>query len=167
MFERILVPLDGSRFSGRALPYTIEIAKCFGAEVLLLKVVRQTPLVAPTGGSVMASPAATQMLIESAKAQDRRNIGKANRYLRAKSRELAAHGVGGSYHAVLGEPAKAIITFCQKQAVDLVVMTTSGKSGLRRAFLGSVADRVIREPGTPVLAIRPQRRREKDKQPKQ
>jgi nucleotide-binding universal stress UspA family protein len=68
---------------------------------------------------------------------------------------------GGSYFTVLGEPAKAIIKFCQEESVDLVVMTTSGKSGLKRAFLGSVADEVIREPGIPMLAIRPMRRGKK------
>jgi nucleotide-binding universal stress UspA family protein len=57
---------------------------------------------------------------------------------------------------VVGEPAEAIIEFCQKEAISLVIMTTTGKSGLKRALLGSVTDRVIREPGFPVFAIRPE-----------
>jgi nucleotide-binding universal stress UspA family protein len=44
----------------------------------------------------------------------------------------------------------------EKENIDLVVMTTRGKSGLKRAIMGSVADVVIRESGKPVLVIRPQ-----------
>ena len=61
----------------------------------------------------------------------------------------------------MGTPAKSIIEFCQKEGVDLVVMTTHGRNGLKRAFVGSIADEVIRESGVPVLVIRPQRRRKK------
>ncbi len=102
----------------------------------------------------MSSPTATQLFVKSAREQDKRDITHANRYLKKKLREVTKHGAIGSYHAALGEPAKAIIKFCQDESVDLVVMTTSGKSGFKRAIVGSVADEVIREPGIPVLAIR-------------
>ncbi|MDD5287585.1 MAG: universal stress protein [Dehalococcoidales bacterium] len=162
MFDRILVPLDGSQFSGRALPYAMEIAKRFGGEVMLFQVVNPTPLVMSSAGNdAMLSPTATELVIESAREQDKRNIAKAKRYLTIKLREVKARGVSGTYHAVLGDPAKAIIRFCQKESVDLVVMTTSGKSGLKRAFLGSVTDKVVREPGIPVLAVRPKSHRAK------
>lgn len=162
MFEKVLIPLDGSRFSGRALPYAIEIAKRFGGKVILLQVVHPTPVTVPTaGGDAMVSSATIQAIEQSAKAQDKRNIAHANRYLSSKLQEVNTTGASGTYHVVLGEPANAIISFCQKESVDLVVMTTSGKSGLKRAILGSVADEVIREPGIPVLAIRPERRRKK------
>lgn len=161
MFKKVLVPLDGSLFSNRALPYAIDIAKRFNAEVVLLQVVRETPMISPAVSSeatAMASPEATQIIVESAKQQDKRKIGRAKRYLRTKLKQVTAHGINATYQAMLGEPAKTIIKFSKKESIDLVVMTTSGKSGLKRAFLGSVADEVIREPGIPVLAIRPKRR---------
>lgn len=164
MFEKVLVPLDGSQFSGRALPYAIEIAKRFGGEVILFQVVKQIPVVVPTaGGDAMAGPVATKMLIESAEVQNRRDVDRANRYLRKQLKKVVAQDVSGSYKTVIGEPAETIIDFCHKKAIDLVVMTTSGKSGLKRTLLGSVADKVIREPGIPVLAIRPKRRKTKKK----
>ena len=160
MFKRVLVPLDGSRTSSKSIPYAIEIAKSFSAETLLLQVVPYTPLVTPAdpmGGSVMASPTATKIIMETAKEEEKRKMIRAQRYLRRKLKEVKSHGIEGNYFTMLGEPAKMIIKFCQEKSIDLVVMTTSGKSGLKRAFLGSVADYVIREPGIPVLVIRPKR----------
>jgi nucleotide-binding universal stress UspA family protein len=162
VFKKILVPLDGSRFSGRALIYASEIAKRFGGELMLFQAVSPTSVVTLSGGgAAMSSPTATQLFVESAREQDKKDIARAHRYLRRKLREVTEHGVTGSYHTILGDPARAIIKFCQDESVDLVVMTTSGKSGLRRAIMGSVADKVIREPGIPVLAISPKRRRTK------
>lgn len=155
MFERILVPLDGSRFSGRALTYAIEIAKRFNSEVSLIEVV--TPTTPEQVTSLSAE--ATQIAKEAAQSQDRRHIERAKRYLSKKLQEVTAHGARGSYHTVLGDPAKTIIGFCQKESVGLVIMTTSGKGRLKRAILGSVADEVVRESGIPVLAIRPKKRR--------
>jgi nucleotide-binding universal stress UspA family protein len=161
MFERIAVPLDGSKFSASALSYAIEIAKQFGSEVLLIHVVTPTnPMIwaSPTG---VTSPTATQMAIESAQLRDKENAQRARRYLKRKLRQVAVQGVKSSFHVTIGAPAKSIIEFCEKEKINLVVMTTSGKSGIKRAILGSVADELIREPGIPVLAIRPRKRGKK------
>jgi nucleotide-binding universal stress UspA family protein len=163
MFERILVPLDGSQFSARALPYASEVAKRFHAEVILLQMVQMEPIVpalAPTGamGVPNTSPAAMQMMVDAARKQDKKNAAKAKRYLRGKIRDLQKQELKSSYSVMIGDAAQGIIDFCQQESVGLVVMTTTGKSGLKRAFLGSVADRVIREPGLPVLVIRPEKR---------
>jgi len=56
----------------------------------------------------------------------------------------------------IGNPAQSIMQFSKKKNIDLIVMTTHGKSGLKRAVMGSIADVVIRESGKPVLVIRPQ-----------
>lgn len=166
MFERVLVPLDGSQLGGRALPYAIEIAKRFGGEVMLLQIIHPVEFtVLPVRGKARTRPATAQSIIEPAEALDKRNLARAKRYLGKKCKEVTAQGATGSYYAVLGDllrnPAKDIIRFCRKESVDLVVMTTSGKSSVKRALLGSVTDEVIREAGLPVLAIRPQRQRTK------
>jgi nucleotide-binding universal stress UspA family protein len=161
MFERIVVPLDGSRFSASALSYAIEIAKQFGSEVTLIHVVTPTSptlWASPTG---MSSPEVTELAIESAQLRDKENVQRARRYLKRKLRQVAAQGVKTTFHVSIGSPAISIIEFCEKEKVDLVVMTTSGRSGIKRAILGSVADEVIREPGIPVLAIRPRKRGKK------
>lgn len=156
MFKRILVPLDGSRFSGRAIPYAVEISRQFDGEIILLQVIKPTPLVMPgAGADSMLNPTTSQLIVESAKEKDSNNLAQANQYLRKRSRRMIKQGIKSSYQVLLGEPAKSVIRFCKKESIDLVVMTTRGKSGLKRAFMGSVADEIIREPGIPVLAIRP------------
>jgi nucleotide-binding universal stress UspA family protein len=115
MFEKILVPLNGSGFSNRTLPYAIEIARRFSGKIILFEVVSPTPAVMAAAGS----PHATQMVVESAKTQEERNLARSKRF-----------------------PGKTL-----KESI-----------GLKRSFMGSVADEVVRKPGIPVLAIRPDRR---------
>jgi nucleotide-binding universal stress UspA family protein len=161
MFKKILVPLDGSRFSVRALPYATEIARRFGAEVILLQVVDPaTPVTAPAAPG-MESPVVAEAAIQQARLQDRRNVSRAKRYLSRKLREMATEGTKASRQVIVGYAAEAIMGFCHKEKVDLVVMTTHGRTGLKRVFMGSVADKVIRESGHPVLVIRPLGRRKK------
>lgn len=162
MFSKILIPLDGSRYGGRAIPYAVAIAKKFNAEVILLQAVHPTPPIMPaSAGGAMMDPTTADIILQSAEKQNRSNLSKANRYLKARLKEITAQGVKATFHSELGDPAGAIIKFCKKESVDLVVMTTSGKGGLKRAFLGSVADKVIRAPGIHVLAIRPEAKKKK------
>jgi len=164
MFKRILVPLDGSRASAKALPYAIEIAQRFGAELILLQAVSVTPspmLTVPAGVGI--SSVATQMAQEAALAEEKRGIARARRYLSDKLRLVTSRGVTGSFHVVTGTPANSILEFCKKEKVALVVMTTSGKSGIKRALLGSVADQLIRDSTVPELVIRPEMKRKSKK----
>jgi len=161
MFKRILVPLDGSRFGARALRYAAEVAQRFGAEVILTQAVVPEKLVSTTAGVAagMGSIAATEIAAQAALEEDKRNVARAKRYLSGKVRGIRSQGIEGSYKVVVGDPAQSIMGFSKKESIDLVVMTTHGKSGLKRAIMGSVADAVIRESGKPVLVIRPQSRR--------
>jgi len=162
MFERILVPLDGSRFSARALRYGIEVARHFSAEVILIRVVPPASLTVVTAPpEAVGSPVATEISAQAADTKNRNNIYRAHRYLRRKIRELAAKDIKGSHHVALGSPAESIMNCCRKADVDLIVMTTHGRSGLKRAFAGSVTDEVIRSSGVPVLVIRPGGKRHK------
>jgi len=162
MFKKILVTLDGSRLSRRALPYATEVAKHFDAEVTLMQVVPPTPLtIIPAVPDGMTGPIETQLAVQAARRQDRKNTARARRYLGRLVRELTAQGIQATSDVRGGSPAKSIIAFSRRNHIDLVVMTTQGKTGLRRAIMGSVADEVIRESGIPVLVIRPQRRRKK------
>jgi len=155
MFERILVPLDGSGFSARALPYAVEIARRFGAELFLLQVVPPTAPPTAIRSAAGQSRIAVEKALQQAHDDEKRNMTRARRYLREKLREVTAHGVKGSYHIEVGSPAESILEFCKKESVGLVVMTTHGRGGFKRAILGSVADKLIRDPSFPVLAVRP------------
>ena len=151
MFERIVVPLDGSQFSTHSLRYAIEIAKRFGSEVILLRVVAATPHQDVTALSAEADEVARQ----AEQSLDKRNAEEVQQYLKTEVEQVIAQGVKGSTHTMVGDAAKSIIQYCEKKKVDLVIMATHGKSGIKRAVLGSVADDVIRQPGLHVLSIRP------------
>jgi nucleotide-binding universal stress UspA family protein len=158
VFKRILVPLDGSRFSISALPYTIDIAKRFRAHIVLLQVVQEIlpiAMAAPSGGG----PAIKEMFLKESRQQDKKTLTRSRRYLSRKIRELAAQGIKGSYCIMVGEPATSINECCQKEDIDLVVMTTHGRGGFKRTILGSVTDEIIRGSTVPILVIKPQRRR--------
>jgi nucleotide-binding universal stress UspA family protein len=156
MFKRLLVPLDGSRFGSRALRYATEVAQRFGAEVILIRVIRPTTPVISAGTYGVVSPAESEIAVQAALEADKRNAARAKRYLRAKVRAIRSRHTKASYQIAIGDPSKSIIEFSTKENIDLVVMTTHGKSGLKRAVMGSIADVVIRESGKPVLVIRPQ-----------
>jgi nucleotide-binding universal stress UspA family protein len=150
MFEKILVPLDGSRFGTKALPYAIEIAKRFDSELVLMKVVFPT-----IPGHVMSlNVEATEIAKKAAHIQDRKHVNNAKRYLGRKLRNIKSEGIEASYSVIIGDPTRSIMSFIKKEHIDLVVMTTHGKSGFKRAVMGSVADAVIRESLKPVLVIR-------------
>lgn len=158
MFEKILVPLDGSTYSARAIPYAIAIAEKFDSLILLLQVVRPVRLLAPTSptGTLIASPATNKLLVQQAAEEQTQNIDGVRCYLEYQANLIRGQQLKVSYRVVVGDPSEVIIEFCQKETISLVIMTTTGKSGLKRALLGSVTDRVIREPGFPVFAIRPE-----------
>ncbi len=151
MFERILVPLDGSQFSAQSLGYAIEIAERFGSEIILFRVVAATSSKDVTALSAEADEVSRQM----AQSQNKRNVDEAKRYLKAELQRVVAKGVNGSIYTMVGDTAKSIIQYCKKEKVDLIIMTTHGRSGIKRAVLGSVADEVIRQAGLNVLSIRP------------
>jgi nucleotide-binding universal stress UspA family protein len=156
MFKRLLVPLDGSRFASRALRYAAEVAQRFGAEIILIQVVKPATSVIDAGAPIGVSTAGTEIAVQAALEADKRNAARARRYLIGKARAIRSRHIESSYHVLIGDIARSIIEFSEKENIDLVVMTTHGKSGLRRAVMGSVADVVIRESGKPVLVIRPQ-----------
>jgi nucleotide-binding universal stress UspA family protein len=157
MFKRLLVPLDGSRFGSRALRYSAEVAHRFGAEIVLLQVIKPvTPVTVPGGiAPGMGSPKGAEIAMQAALEEEKRDRARAGRYLRGKVRDLKSRDIKASYQVMVGDPAWSVMEFADKEKIDLVVMTTHGKSGLKRVLMGSVADEVIRKSGKPVLVVRP------------
>ncbi len=155
MFKQIVVPLDGSSLSEKALPYAIEVARRFGAEVLLIQAVN-TALPAISKHTDENPPLTKlDLLLKESHEQDRRLKSAAEQYLKKKLEEVEANGIKGSYHLFVDTPFHLMMEYCRKSGVDLVVMTTHGLGGIKRAILGSTADKVIRESKIPVLVIRP------------
>jgi nucleotide-binding universal stress UspA family protein len=160
MFQTILVPLDGSRFSLHALPYALDLAKRYQARVVLLRVVElSTPISGISAPIGLEAGVPDRVVVEEAVRLDKLNAQRARRYMKKKLHEVTSQGIEAVSHVVTGEPFDGIIKTCKKEKADLIVMTTHGKSGLKRAILGSVADKVIRESRMPVMVIRPTSRK--------
>jgi nucleotide-binding universal stress UspA family protein len=161
MFKRILVPLDGSRLSGGALSCAIDIAKRYQSKMIIMRVVPPATVVpSSTATEIGIDPAAAKIAVQSAHIQDRAHVVRVRKYLQQKLRTITSQGIEGAYHIAVGEPGKSIVRHAAEAKVDLIVMMTSGKGGLKRAILGSVADEVSRKVGVPVLLM-PKRRRQR------
>jgi nucleotide-binding universal stress UspA family protein len=142
-FRSILVPVDGSPLAERAIPLAIEIAKRTGAKVRLALVHQEIPDV-----PVLASP---ETYVDSRLKMQRSE----NAYLRALSEHVTTQlGRRVSATALSGPAAATLIEYARDSEADLVVMTTHGRGGIQRAWLGSVVDQMIRNLSVPVLAVR-------------
>jgi len=136
MYERILVPLDGSEVAEVALPYAEELAGRLGSEVILMHV-------GESADSLQRMEPYTQKLVEATRKGAERFPVKTG----AKPAKV------GSVTAV-GHPAEQIIDYAEKENIGLIIMATHGRSGIRRWALGSVADKVLRATNRPVALIR-------------
>jgi len=143
-FRCILVPVDGSSLAEQAIPYAIAIANRAGSKVRLALVHHEIPAV-----PALASP---QKYTEAWAAMQTNE----NAYLLSLTRRMSSHLDGGvSSVALKGLAATALAEYVRDSGVDLVVMTTHGRGGFQRAWMGSVADHLIRTLTVPVLVVRP------------
>jgi nucleotide-binding universal stress UspA family protein len=147
MYKRILVPLDGSKLAEQALPHAASHAAQFGAEIMLLKVLGPLPEPSMAGRGVVRSA-------EAASAQLARD------YLESVAAGLRDQGLLAQTATAEGKPYMEIIRFAEEHAIDLIVMSTRGHSGLSRWLLGSVADRVARGATVPLLLVQAREGRE-------
>jgi nucleotide-binding universal stress UspA family protein len=144
MIESILVPLDGSIFAEHALPAAIDLAKRNGATLHLVRV-HQPPILPSPDAPVIVDTA----WIEAIRAEEVAYID------RIAEQEIAPTGLQFAKRLVDGFPADALRDHARAEAIDLIVMTTHGRGGFSRFWLGSVADALVRQSRTPVLLIRP------------
>jgi nucleotide-binding universal stress UspA family protein len=140
--QRILVPVDFSDCSTKALQYAIPFARQFAAELILLHVVQ--PFVAiPEMPSVDAALVQSQM----------RGAGK--RQLDTL-RGTIDDEIPSNTLLRVGSPHVEIINAAKESGIDLIILSTHGRTGLAHVFLGSTAERVVRHAGCPVLVVREQ-----------
>jgi nucleotide-binding universal stress UspA family protein len=144
MFQTILVPLDGSPFAERALPYAAAIARRTGACIRVVH--KHIPRQPVHPDSVLADDPKPNPLTWKSERE----------YLEAITRRLVAAGVSTVASALLeGPTVEAIAIEVTASKADLVIMTTHGRGLVARFWLGSVADALVRRLTTPILLIRP------------
>ena len=148
MYKKILVPLDGSEFSECSLEHVKAIVSgCRVPETILLRVIE--PLSAETV-SVLAM--AGDDLLRKAELD---NQAEARNYIVKIKNELANNGLEVEAVVVDGRAAEEILDYAKNNKVDLIIMTTHGKTGISRWFFGSVAQKILQHSPVPVLMISP------------
>ena len=138
MYTSILVPLDGSSFSEHALPLALDVARRSDAALHLVHV-------------HVADAHRTNDSQHDAQERERERA-----YLASAADRLATGWGSPIQTALLDEPVTdAIAAYAESHRIDLVAMTTHGRGALSRAWLGSVADRLVRQLPMPMLLLRP------------
>lgn len=137
----IVVALDGSIRSERALPYARALAKGFGSQLVLM--------------SVPAVPQPSDYrsvddLVEALRAKAEDNMGK---FLEAVARSLRGEGLDVRTVVTGSIPARTIVEVSEAQGADLIILTTHGRGSMDVLFIGSVAERVVQRTQTPVMMV--------------
>jgi universal stress protein A len=141
--KRILVPIDFSECSVRALDYALAFAEQFAAKIILLHVVE--PAVYPE--NYLAAPATLQEVQE--------NLVQVGReHLAELSRKRLGHRIEAELLVRIGRAHSEIPDTAKAMGADLIVIGTHGHTGLKHVLLGSTAERVVRYAACPVLTVR-------------
>lgn len=140
MFRHLLVPLDGSGLAESVLPAAAALADRLGASVTLMHIMER------------GAPATIH--------GDRhlRDVGDAERYLEEIERRLSLRDLALARHVhepLEGDVARAIVQHAQELHVDLIILSTHGRGGLRELVVGSIAQRVLQRGAAPIFLIHP------------
>ena len=145
MEPKILVPLDGSALSERAIEPAEKIAKGIGYEVVLFRVI-DTRL---------------ETTLEAEPEEERRAasgiIEKATTYLEGIASRIEGKGIKTRIEVGAGYPHSAILALADKEDVEFIIMSTHGRTGLSRALMGSVAEKVVYATERLVMLVKPEK----------
>ncbi len=130
--KKILVALDGSANSDKALQLAVELAEKYGSNLVALNVV--------------SSPPRVQALIGPLEERGREVLNKATEY-------ATSHSVNVEKRQYHGDPATSIIEMIEKEGITLVVMGKRGLSPIKSFLIGSVSGRVVQNAQCPVLVV--------------
>ncbi len=137
MFKRILVPLDGSVLAEAILTQVTELARVHDAELVLLRVAlaHAFPGADPTEAQLQA-------------------VRESEKYLEVVEHELKEKGLRVSSVVRYGHAADEILDHAAFAGIELIAMSTHGRTGVSRWVMGSVAEKVLRASTTPLLLVR-------------
>ena len=153
MFDRILVPLDGSEHAERICGWVMGFAKSLGAEIELLAVINPAQRMIPREAD--REPGGGAVEPEAAPGVADRAMQQALRYLEHRALAFDEVGVKTATNVTVGSPAEEIVKRAASPEIDMIAMATRRESALARGILGSVTDRVLHNTPVPLLTIRP------------
>jgi nucleotide-binding universal stress UspA family protein len=143
MYKKILVPLDGSDLAEAVLPHVESLAKANDAQVVIVRVALN-----PATEFAMTDPSIAGRMVETLESN-------AKEYLSEVCKRLMGQGLKVSMQIAEGPIADSILQVAADEKIDLIAMSTHGRSGVARWLIGSIADKVVRGANIPVLLIRP------------
>ena len=150
MYERILVPLDGSKVGEAALAHVEQlvskIAPQVKTQIILLQVISSLTHYVIAGEASVQVPYTDREIAQIKK--------KAKEYLEKAGECLKKKGVTVKTRIATGRAAEEIIKAADELKADLIAMSTHGRSGLSRLTFGSITDKVLRSSSMPVLVVR-------------
>jgi nucleotide-binding universal stress UspA family protein len=150
MYNKIMVPLDGSDLAECVMPHVEAITTgCKITDVVFVRVVNpiHLPASVPARGEFGFSENARRELEEQHKQT-------ADTYLKKIVENTRLEGARLNYEVLEGKVADTLAHWAEENGVDLIVIASHGRSGVSRWVMGSVADRVLRSACVPVLMIR-------------
>jgi len=147
MYDTILVPTDGSKVAQKAVEHAIDLANKYDATVHALYVI-DTDAVDIGLGTEQVERIKAGKFGEMEELQER-----AKKATGAVSTAAAEHGIEVIEDVAAGRPHTSIDKYATKNDIDLIVMGSKGRSGVRRALLGSVTERTLRTTHIPVLVV--------------
>jgi nucleotide-binding universal stress UspA family protein len=147
MYERILIPTDGSDVAEAAVGHALDLAERYGAEVHALYVVDID--------SVNFSLGTEQVdRLKQGRFDEMDELkARADEATGAVAAAAAERGVEVVEHVSGGRPHKVIADYAEDNGADLIVMGSHGRAGVRRALLGSVTERTLRSTHVPILVV--------------
>jgi nucleotide-binding universal stress UspA family protein len=140
--RRILVPCDFSKYAEKALTWALELAERWRSRVLLLHVIPRPSYPPMLMGSYFDVAQFEASLQAEAEARAKEIVARAGN----KAVQIETQ-------VIIGEPFSDICRTAEDEKVDLIVMGSHGRTGLRHVLLGSVAERVVRHAPCPVLVV--------------
>jgi nucleotide-binding universal stress UspA family protein len=147
--KRILVPTDFSEHSEHAAAYAVELAKRFQAEEVHCLHVSDIPAdLLATSGYYMTGP--SEEFIEQIRTESKKSLEEFAR------KNLQGLTVTTAF--LEGRPFVEICRYAHEKEIELVVIATHGRTGIKHALFGSVAEKVVRKAPCPVLVVRPNER---------
>jgi nucleotide-binding universal stress UspA family protein len=138
MYERILVPLDGSELAEVALPYAEELAARLGSNITLLNV----------------SESAEDQYRHMHQFYMQKMVENAKQGTERKLRKPVTKRIKVDSAVLVGHPAEGVVDYAHKEKIGLIVMSTHGRTGIRRWAIGSVAYKVVKAASQPIVIIR-------------
>ncbi len=147
MLNHVLIPLDGSQLAEKAIDVAKTVLKQQG-KMTLLTVVPQGSL------PIFADPAPDGLHVVEAEASYLESVDSdVQAYIDRVAKNLQLNGYEVAVEVAGGDPADVILILAEKTHVDMIVMSTHGRSGLDRLLFGSVTNKVVNNSHCPVIVV--------------